>query len=209
LSPAVQVKLLRVIQEGAIEPVGGHTLRVDVRVVAATNRNLNAEVQAGRFREDLFYRLNVIAVTAPPLRTRREDIPLLIDYFLAIYTHKNHKPSLSISGDAMAKLTDYSWPGNVRELENAVERAVVLSRGDTVSLGDLPEAVSLAESTALDTLTFPIGTPLDEVEHRLIRETLKHTAGDKALAAQLLGISTRTIYRKLGDVEGAGRGDIE
>ena len=209
LTAAVQVKLLRVLQEGEYEPVGGRTQRSDVRVVAATNRELKAEVQAGRFREDLYYRLNVIAVTAPPLRTRREDVPLLVDYFLANFSHKNNKPVLNVPSEVMNKLLDYSWPGNVRELENAIERAVVLSRGDTLQLADLPEAISQAQPSVVEALTFPIGTPLDEVEHRLIRETLRHTSGDKALAAQLLGISTRTIYRKLGDLEGGGRDEVE
>jgi two-component system response regulator HydG len=106
-------------------------------------------------------------------------------------------------------LVDYSWPGNVRELENAIERAVVLSRSETLQLGDLPEAISQSNAPGLEALTFPIGTPLDEVEHRLIRETLKYTSGDKALAAQLLGISTRTIYRKLGDTEAGSRSEPE
>ncbi len=209
LTPAVQVKLLRVLQEGEFEPIGGRTQRVDVRVVAATNRDLRAEVQAGRFREDLYYRLNVIAVTAPPLRARREDVPLLVDHFLANFAHKNHKAVLNVPSDVLNKLLDYSWPGNVRELENAIERAVVLSRSDTLQLGDLPEAISQAQPAVVEALTFPIGTPLDEVEHRLIRETLRHTSGDKALAAQLLGISTRTIYRKLGDPEGGGRDEVD
>ena len=207
LSGGVQVKLLRVLQEGEFEPVGGRTQRSDVRIVAATNRDLKAEVLAGRFREDLYYRLNVIAVTAPPLRTRREDVPLLVDHFLASFAHKNRKAVLAIPPEVMNKLLDYSWPGNVRELENAIERAVVLSRGDTLQLQDLPEAIAQSQPSVVEALTFPIGTPLDEVEHRLIRETLRHTAGDKALAAQLLGISTRTIYRKLGDFEGGGRGE--
>jgi two-component system response regulator HydG len=209
LAPAVQVKLLRVLQEGEFEPIGGRTQRADARVVAATNRDLKAEVQAGRFREDLYYRLNVIAVTAPPLRARREDVPLLVDHFLVHFARKNGKPVLKVLPEVMNKLLDYSWPGNVRELENAIERAVVLSRSDTLQLGDLPESVSQSSSTNVEALTFPIGTPLDEVEHRLIRETLKYTSGDKALAAQLLGISSRTIYRKLGDAEGTSRSETE
>jgi two-component system response regulator HydG len=209
LSPAVQVKLLRVLQEGEFEPIGGRTQQADARVVAATNRDLKAEVQAGRFREDLYYRLNVIAVTAPPLRARREDVPLLVDHFLVNYARKNNKPVLTVPNEVMDKLVDYSWPGNVRELENAIERAVVLSRSDSLQMGDLPEAVSQTQAAGVEALTFPIGTPLDEVEHRLIRETLRYTSGDKALAAQLLGISTRTIYRKLGDAEAGGRTELE
>ncbi|NUO51067.1 MAG: sigma-54-dependent Fis family transcriptional regulator [Polyangiaceae bacterium] len=202
LSPGVQVKLLRVLQEGEYEPVGGDTVRADVRVVAATNKDLRAEVAAGRFREDLYYRLNVIAITAPPLRTRREDIPLLVDHFLGIYCKKNNKPRLGVSKDVTAKLMDYSWPGNVRELENVIERAVVLCRGDRLTLDDLPDTVRDSEPAEPSSITFSVGTPLDEVERRLIRETLRQAKGDKSVAAQLLGISTRTIYRKLGEMEG-------
>jgi DNA-binding NtrC family response regulator len=199
LTPAVQVKILRVLQEGEYEPVGGNTVKADVRIVAATNRDLAAEVEAGRFREDLYYRLNVIAVTAPPLRNRREDIPLLVDHFIGVYCKKNGRSRLAIADDVMPKLLDYSWPGNVRELENVIERAAVLCRGDTIRREDLPDVVAQATPPTQAVLSFPIGTPLDEVEHRLIRETLAHTSGDKSLAAQLLGISTRTIYRKLGE----------
>jgi len=200
LSPQVQVKLLRVLQEGEYEPVGGNTTRADVRVVAATNRDLLAEVQAGRFREDLYYRLNVIAVTAPPLRVRREDIPLLTDHFLGLYCAKNGKARITPTRGAMERMLDYAWPGNVRELENVIERAVVLSRGDTLAEQDLPDAIAKATPDAKSSLAFEIGTTLDELELRVIRETLRHTKGDKGLAAQLLGISTRTIYRKLDGV---------
>jgi DNA-binding NtrC family response regulator len=203
LSPSVQVKLLRVLQEGEYEPVGGDTVKADVRIVAATNRDLRAQVAAGRFREDLFYRLNVIAVTAPPLRGRREDIPLLIDHFLGIYCAKNNRPRLAVARAVMQLLCDYAWPGNVRELENVIERAVVLCRGEMLTSDDLPEAVVQASSPLPTALTVTIGTPLEEVEGRLIRETLRHTKGDKPLAAQLLGISTRTIYRKLGESDDA------
>jgi two-component system response regulator HydG len=200
LTPTVQVKLLRVIQEGEYEPVGGNLVRADVRLLAATNRDLAAEVEAGRFREDLFYRLNVIAVTAPALRNRREDIALLVDHFLGIYCRKNGRSRLIVHREAMAKLLDYVWPGNVRELENVVERAAVLCRSDAIGVDDLPEVVAKATAPAPSELSFSIGTALSEVESRMIRETLKHTEGDKSLAAQLLGISTRTIYRKLGEV---------
>jgi DNA-binding NtrC family response regulator len=202
LTPIVQVKLLRVIQEGEYEPVGGNPVRADIRLLAATNRDLTAEVEAGRFREDLYYRLNVIAVTAPPLRARREDVPLLIDHFLGIYCRKNGRSRLEVGREAMAKLLDYSWPGNVRELENVIERAAVLCRSDSIAVDDLPDAVAQATAPLPSALSFSIGTTLEEIESRMIRETLKHTGGDKSLAAQLLGISTRTIYRKLGEVAG-------
>jgi two-component system response regulator HydG len=199
LSQSVQVKLLRVLQEGEYEPVGGDTVKADVRIVAATNRNLRAEVDAGRFREDLFYRLNVISVTAPPLRARREDVPLLVDHFLGVYCRKNGRQRLVVPPEVLTKLADYAWPGNVRELENVIERAAVLCRGESLSLADLPEAVAEAAAAQPSALAFPVGTPLEEVERRLIRETLKYTNGDKSLAAQLLGISTRTIYRKVDE----------
>ncbi len=201
LSPAVQVKILRVLQEGEYEPIGGHTLKSDARIIAATNRDLRAEVEAGRFREDLYYRLNVISVTAPPLRARREDVPLLVDHFVGLYCKKNARQRLTIPGEVLARLVDYSWPGNVRELENVIERAAVLCRGESMTLDDLPEAIAQASAPAPSALTFSIGTPLEEIELRMIKETLKHAHGDKPLAAQLLGISTRTIYRKLGENE--------
>jgi two-component system response regulator HydG len=200
LSPPVQVKLLRVLQEGEYEPLGGNTQRADVRIVAATNRDLLAEVAAGRFREDLFYRLNVIAITAPPLRARREDIPLLVDHFLGLYCAKNGRSRLNPTRSALDLLMGYSWPGNVRELENVIERAVVLSRGDILGQDELPEAIATAIHHEPAQLTFEMGTPLEEIELRVIRETLRHTKGDKSIAAQLLGISTRTIYRKLDGV---------
>jgi DNA-binding NtrC family response regulator len=203
LSPAVQVKLLRVVQEGEYEPLGGNTVRADVRIVAATNRDLLAEVGVGRFREDLYYRLNVIAVTAPPLRARREDVPLLIDHFLGLYAAKNGRARLKPTRGAMDRMLDYAWPGNVRELENVIERAVVLCRGDVLAESDLPEAIARAEQAATSVLSFPLGTPLEEIELRVIRETLRHAKGDKSVAAQLLGISTRTIYRKLDGMEEA------
>jgi DNA-binding NtrC family response regulator len=201
LSPAVQVKILRVLQEGEYEPVGGHTVKSDARIIAATNRDLRAEVDAGRFREDLYYRLNVISVTAPPLRARREDVPLLVDHFVGLYCKKNSRSRLTIPPEVLGRLVDYSWPGNVRELENVIERAAVLCRGESVSPDDLPDAIARAVAPAPSDLTFSIGTPLEEVELRMIKETLKHAQGDKPLAAQLLGISTRTIYRKLGENE--------
>jgi two-component system response regulator HydG len=176
-------------------------VRADVRVVAATNKDLRAEVTAGRFREDLFYRLNVIAVTAPPLRARREDIPLLVDHFLGVYCAKNNRPRLETPREVLSVLSDYSWPGNVRELENVIERAVVLCRSERLTIDDLPDVVRQGESVEPSTIAFSVGTPLDEVERRLIRETLRHAKGDKSVAAQLLGISTRTIYRKLGEME--------
>jgi two-component system response regulator HydG len=202
LSPAVQVKLLRVLQEGEYEPVGGRTKKANFRLIAATNRDLHAAVESGDFREDLYYRLNVIALTSPPLRARREDIPLLVEHFVGIYSAKNDKEPLSVDREAMESLNAYDWPGNVRELENVIERAVVLNRDGHIKLSDLPAPVASAEPR-LDAFSFSVGTPLQEVERRVIHGTLEHTGGDKQLAAQLLGISARTIYRKLGAEKGS------
>ena len=196
LSPTVQVKLLRVLQEGEYEPVGGTTERADFRLIAATNRNLEQAVEAGTFREDLYYRLNVIAITSPPLCHRRDDVPLLVDHFLDLYCRKNGRPRMNVTREALETLAGYRWPGNVRELENVVERAVVLAKTPELGLADLPTQITQAERHLGD-LTFSIGTPLEEVERRVIVATLEHTRGDKQLAAQLLGISARTIYRKV------------
>jgi len=196
LSPQVQVKLLRILQEGEYEPLGGRTEKADFRLVAATHRDLSKEVASGRFREDLFYRLNVIAITCPPLRKRREDIPLLVDHFIDTYCRKNGRPALRVTREAMERLSGYDWPGNVRELENVIERAVVLSTDGPLRESDLPEPIAAATPRET-TLSFTIGTPLEQIERRVIHATLEHTQGDKRLAAQLLGIATRTIYRKL------------
>jgi two-component system response regulator HydG len=203
ISRHVQVKLLRVLQEGEIERLGssGKPRRIDVRIVAATNVNLAEEVKGGRFREDLYYRLNVIPVSVPPLRDRRDDISLLAQHFVQVYAEKNGKAITGLSPTALERLTEYGWPGNVRELENAIERAVVLTRaGQTVIDEDaLPREIRDATpgTASATSLTFPIGMPLAEIEMRVIHETLRHTRGDKRLTAKLLGIATRTIYRRL------------
>jgi two-component system response regulator HydG len=203
MNPQSQVKLLRVLQEGQFERLGSNqTQSVNVRVVAATNKDLRAEVRAGRFREDLFYRLNVIAIPLPSLRERQEDIPLLIEHFLQVYCAKNNRPLMALSREAMDRLCAYSWPGNVRELENTIERSVVMTRADEIALADLPAPIHDGAGGGRF-LTVAIGTPLEEVERRIIAETLRHTRGDKATAAQLLGISVRTIYRKLDLLEPA------
>jgi two-component system, NtrC family, response regulator HydG len=202
----VQVKLLRVLQESEIERLGGggRPTEIDIRLVAATNKDLRRLVREGRFREDLFYRLNVISVSIPPLRDRRDDIPLLIEHFIQSYREKNGKTIAGCSRRALELMANYSWPGNVRELENAIERAVVLARTTTIGEDDLPREVRASVSEeGTRVLTFPIGTPLEELERQAIHETLRHTRGDKRLAAQLLGIATRTIYRKL-EAQAAG-----
>ncbi len=197
LSPAVQVKLLRVLQEGEYEPLGGKTQRAEFRLIAATNKDLRALVKSGEFREDLFYRLNVIAITAPRLGDRREDVPLLVEHFLDVYCKKNGRARMTMTPQAIERLMAYDWPGNVRELENVIERAVVLGKSTVVDAPDLPTPIATAERVAKE-LAFSIGTPLEEIEKRVIDATLAHTKGDKQLAAQLLGISARTIYRRVG-----------
>ncbi|WP_257458670.1 sigma-54-dependent transcriptional regulator [Archangium lipolyticum] len=195
---SAQVKLLRVLQEGELERLGGtQTVKVDVRIVAATNKDLQREVAEGRFREDLYYRLNVVEVRVPALASRREDIPLLADAFLRRFAAKNGKALRGFSPDAVSVLENYAWPGNVRELEHAVERAVVLAKSDVLEVADLPEAVRKGPLGSAGQLVIPIGTPMEEIERRVIHETLRHTKGDKTLAARLLGIAARTIYRKL------------
>jgi two-component system response regulator HydG len=200
MSPAVQVKLLRVLQEGEIDPLGGKTTRVDVRVVAATNRNLEEEVERGGFREDLFYRLNVIVINLPPLRQRLEDVPLLAEHFLELYAARNGKAVAGIAPDALETLASYYWPGNVRELENVIERAVVLTRNPRIERADLPPRLC-DEARYQGQLSFAVGTPLEEIELSMIRETLRFTSGDKKRAAALLGIAARTIYRKLEQID--------
>ena len=198
MSPSTQVKLLRVLQEGEFERLGGtRTIRVDVRVIAATNANLEEAVERKRFRRDLYYRLNVITLHIPPLRERPEDIPLLADYFLRRATAKNAKRVEGIEEEAMAHLVAYAWPGNVRELENVIERAVVLSRDAVVGVDDLPPALGAVREDRRE-VRIPIGTSMDRVEKLLIEETLRHTGGNKEKAARLLGVATRTIYRKIG-----------
>lgn len=202
LSPSSQVKLLRVLQEGEFERLGGtKTIRVDVRLVTATNRDLEQEISARRFREDLYYRLNVIRIQLPPLRERTDDIPLLVSHFLRVYARKNERPVKELHPDALELLMGYRWPGNVRELENMMERAVVLSRGDQIGINDLPPALRKGARASTRALSFPLGTPLREIELKVILETLKHANGDKNLAAHLLGINPRTIYRKLEEME--------
>jgi two-component system response regulator HydG len=207
MPPALQVKLLRFLQDGVVERLGGtQPVQVDARIVAATNKDLASEVRAGRFRDDLYYRLHVVSVRMPPLRERPEDVPLLASAFLRRLAEKNEKAISGFTPAAMAALEGFSWPGNVRELEHAVEHAVVLCRGEVIDAGDLPEAVRSASPRAgtAGTISLPVGTPMEEVERIVIRETLRHTRGDKNLAARILGIAARTIYRKL-ERDGSGR----
>jgi len=197
---AVQVKLLRVLQEGTIERLGSNkSVQIDTRIIAATNKHLADMVKEGRFREDLYWRLNVITINLPALKERKEDIPALVTYFLNRYAMKNGKNISGIESKALHVLLDYDWPGNVRELENVIERCVVLDRDGIIGEDDLPRAIAegVAAAHTRELLTVQVGTPLEEVERLLMEETLKYTKGDKAMASKLLGISTRTLYRKI------------
>jgi len=201
MPPATQVKLLRVLQEGEFDRVGGgQPLKVDVRVIAATNVDLEAAVASGRFRKDLFYRLNVIHMPIPALRERKEDISLLALHFLDKFCLMNNRLPMGFSAEAMAALKNYAWPGNVRELQNVVERAVALCEGNMVGLADLPDDIR-KHSPADDQIILPVGSSMEEIERQAIIQTLKKTGGDKELTARLLGIGLATLYRRLKEME--------
>ena len=207
INPAVQVKLLRVLQSGEFERLGGgRTFTADVRLIAATNEALKDLVDARRFREDLYYRLNVINITLPPLCERREDIALLADHFLRMYNEKNGKHLRGFTRETMDVLAAYRWPGNVRELENTVERAVVLARDAMVQPSDLPDDILQAVDNGGDAvsgqrlLNIPVGkVPLREIEQMVMEETLRQAKGNKSVAARILGVSARTLYRRIGE----------
>ena len=197
-TPAIQVKLLRVLQQREIIPVGGTEAQpIDTRLVAATNRDLEEEMKRGGFRSDLFYRLNVFALHLPPLRQRRDDIPLLIDAFLSRGADAINGPK-RLSDDALSAMMAYEWPGNVRELENALERATVLSKGEIIDLGALPARVTERRTEPLVTDRRPVANPtLDAIERAYILWVLQSEGGNKSRAAEVLGIDPSTLYRKL------------
>ena len=196
-----QVKLLRVLQEQTFERVGGsEPIQVDVRIVAATNRNLEELIEAGSFREDLYYRLNVVQINIPPLRKRKSDIPLLVDYFLKKYSAENNKKMTGISREAMDLLMKYDYPGNVRELENIVEQSVVLGRGDIISIRDLPMTVRGMRSESKKADPFGERTFIERVEafeKELIDQALEQAQGIQTRAAKILGITERHLRYKL------------
>ncbi|HVJ21379.1 MAG TPA: sigma 54-interacting transcriptional regulator, partial [Polyangiaceae bacterium] len=195
ISASTQVKLLTVLQERRFERVGGNeSIDVDVRIVAATHRDLAADVEAGRFREDLFYRLNVVGIEMPPLRQRATDVLALAEHFLARFAGENHKDVNEISDRAKTRIRAYRWPGNVRELENAIERAVVLCEGNTILEEHLPQLGSSA--AALEGISVP-GATLAEIERFAIMKTLEAAAGSTVRAAEMLDISVRTIQYRL------------
>ena len=222
ISPAVQIKLLRVLQDRAFERVGGEqTIEVDVRVIAATNRDLTAETKAGRFRDDLFYRLNVVNIRVPPLRERREDIPILAAALLKTLATENGKEIDGFDADANQRLWDYEWPGNVRELHNAIESAVVMTRGSVIAAADLPPHIREESAAAFVRpapgssarlvpgqpdhprgdayVRLPIGSTVEDAERELIRYTLAAHRGNKTKAAAVLGIGRKTLHRKLAE----------
>jgi DNA-binding NtrC family response regulator len=195
---ALQVKLLRAVQEHEVTPVGSaEAVGFDARIIAATHKDLESEVREGRFREDLFYRLNVIEIAVPPLRERREDIPALAKHFAAKAAAKQNCPRKAVTDEAIHALSEYAWPGNIRELENVIERAFILSDSE-ITLADLPPAVSKNYS---GTETGGIKT-LEDVEREYILQTLETLGQDKSAAAAALGIDLSTLYRKLKRYEG-------
>jgi len=203
ISSAVQIKLLRFLQEREFERVGGNqTIKVDVRVVAATNRDPAKLVAQGLFREDLFYRLNVVTMHVPPLRERASDVTLLAAHFLRKYSQENGKDVRGFAEDALDRIARYSWPGNVRELENVIERAVVVCRGRDISIEDLPAAVAGAAATAREGMPPVPGSTVAELERYAILKTLEYTGGSTSRAADMLGISPRKIQYRMREYSG-------
>ena len=196
-TPEFQVKLLRVLQEHEFERVGGvQTIHVDVRVIAATNQNLNEEVAKGSFREDLYYRLNVIQITVPPLRERKEDIPLLVNTFIKEVCEENEKPLLKMTPQTVAFLQRFEWPGNVRQLRNVIEGMVVMAKSNQLTPDNLPEQIRQA-GDKYEYIKVKAGSSLAETEKQLIESTLIQTEGNKARAARILGVGRKTLYRKM------------
>jgi len=199
MAPATQAKILRVLQEREFEPLGStQTIKVDTRVIAATNKNLEEEIKKGRFREDLYYRLNVVSLEVPPIRERREDISLLADFFLKRYAEKNKRVLKGFTPRAMDLLMRYDWPGNVRELENVVERAVIMARGEMITPAEFPDILQELDPEVKATyVDLSPGRTLKDVEKDMIIRTLEETAGNRTHAAKILGISRRTLQLKL------------
>ena len=197
IDPALQAKLLRVLQEREFERIGStQTIKVDVRIVATTNRDLQKEVEAGNFREDLYYRLNVIEMGLPPLRERKEDIPALVQNFVAKYNEENGKRITGVADETLDALLAYDWPGNIRELENYTERAVVVARGEALAPDDYPQRLTSGPQ-GRDDGGIHVGMTVHEIERRLIMKTLESCQGNRTEAAGMLGISTRTLRNKL------------
>jgi DNA-binding NtrC family response regulator len=198
MTPQTQVKLLRVLQERKFRRLGGrHEQSVDGRIIAATNAEPEEAVRNGKLREDLFYRLNVFAIGLPPLRERKEDLPLLIQAFLGEFNARNGKAVAGVEPQAMRILESYSWPGNVRELRNVIERATILARGEFIESSQLPPSIFEPGARSALSLSLGPGVTVDEAERRLILMTLEHTRDNKTKAAEILGISLKTLHNKL------------
>jgi transcriptional regulator with PAS, ATPase and Fis domain len=196
-SPSLQIKLLRVLQEGNFIRVGGvETIKANVRVIAASNADLGKEVQEGRFRKDLFYRLNIISLSVPPLRDRKNDIPCLAHHFLSKYRKRLSKEMNSFSPEVMTSLKEYPWPGNVRELENCIEHAIVIENSNEITLRSIPKEI-LKRKREADPFDHPGVFRLEDTEKLLIQKALLEFNGQKAKAAEALGISITTLWRKL------------
>ena len=194
----VQIKILRVLQEKSFERVGGEqTLSVDTRIISATNKELKAEIERGRFREDLFYRLNVVNIHIPPLRERKEDIPLLVSAFVKEFAAENDKPVEGIDPKARSILYNYSWPGNVRELRNCIESAVVMSKDHVITADDLPPSVTA--DTESNYVRIELGMSMEDAEREIIRANLASQNGNKSRTAEILGIGRKTLHRKVAE----------
>lgn len=198
---ATQVKLLRVLQDGEFERVGGNkTNQANIRIIAASNRDLQETVKQGTFREDLYYRLNVVSIKLPPLRERKEDIPFLVNFFIDKFNQRYKMKVKGVSQRAMNLLIDYEWSGNVRELENTIESILVINSPEVIDIQHLPQEVKEVKEKP-EVIPIKIGTPLEEVEREMLIQTLKATKGNKRRAAELLGINVRTIHRKMEGIE--------
>jgi DNA-binding NtrC family response regulator len=207
MTPATQVKLLRVLQERKFRRLGGRQEQsVDVRVIAATNQNPADAVKNGKLREDLYYRLNVFAIELPPLRQRKEDLSLLVQSFLAEFNDRNNKSVSAVDPAAMRMLEQYNWPGNVREVRNVVERAVILANGEFIEPKQLPPLVTDSPDVVKAVVALEPGTTVEEAERRLILMTLEHTRDNKTRAAEILGISLKTLHNKLNKLRGRSPG---
>lgn len=203
INPSTQVKILRVLQEREFERVGGEkTIKVDVRVIAATNRNLLEEVKKGAFREDLYYRLNVVHIEVPPLRERKEDIELLALNFLDQFNKEDGRKIEGISSQARKALLSYDWPGNIRELKNSIESSVVLARGNIIQLEDLPAQITSQVAENKSSITIDLPVTMEEAERKIILSTIEYCAGNKSRASELLEIGRKTLHRKLNEYMG-------
>ena len=200
INAQVQIKILRVLQEKTFERVGGEkTIQVDTRIISATNRDLKEEILAGNFREDLFYRLNVVNIEVPPLRERKDDIPLLMTAFLDEFNEENGKSIEDFTAKAQSFLYRYSWPGNIRELRNCIESAVVMCKGNTIGLDDLPQNVR--NGVTDDQISIPLGASLNDAEKDIIKATLAYCKGNKSKTAEVLGIGRKTLHRKIQEYQ--------